>query len=120
MSNSNVLADSNILNSLAGYDAVVGLSSGQAVRWGNLLFKIIEGRLLPLVMEAAGRAEGYALGLRDAGVITEIQRGRMARVALAVTADKIHSLPPMREDIHDRAPDRGALCSAPRPPQEPT
>lgn len=105
MSNSNVLADSNMLSSLAAYDAVMGLSSGQTVRWGNLLFKIIEGRLLPLVMEAAGRAEGYALGLRDAGVITEIQRSRMASVALAVTADKIHSLPPMREGIHDLAPD---------------
>ncbi|QCY09586.1 hypothetical protein [Pseudomonas sp. MPC6] len=105
MSNSNVLADSNTLNSLASYDAVMGLSSGQTVRWGNLLFKIIEGRLLPLVMEAAGRAEGYALGLRDAGVITETQRDRMACVALAVTADKIHSLPPMREGLHDLTPD---------------
>ncbi|VVO08803.1 hypothetical protein [Pseudomonas fluorescens] len=105
MSNSNVLADSNMLSSLAAYDAVMGLSSRQTVRWGNLLFKIIEGRLLPLVMEAAGRAEGYALGLRDAGVITEVQRNRMACVALAVTADKIHSLPPMCKGIQDLATD---------------
>ncbi len=90
---SDVLADSNMLSSLAAYDAVLELSSGQTVRWGNLLFKIIEGSLMPLVMEAAGRAEGYALGLRDAGVITEIQRDRMTCVALAVTADKIQSLP---------------------------
>lgn len=105
MSNSNVLADSNMLSSLAVYDAVMGLSSGQTVRWGNLLFKIIEGHLLPLVMEASGRAEGYASGLRDAGVITEIQRSRMPCVALAVTADKIHSLPPMCKGIQDLAPD---------------
>lgn len=93
MSNSDVLADSNILSSLEAYHAVLGLSGGQTAQWENLLLKIIEGSLMPLVMEAAGRAEGYALGLRDAGVITEIQRGRMACVALAVTADKIQSLP---------------------------
>jgi hypothetical protein len=94
MSKSNVLADSNRLSSLTAYDAVMGRSSGQTVRWGNLLLKIIESRLLPLVMEAAGRTEGYALGLRDAGVITEIQRGQMACVALTVTTDKTHRLPP--------------------------
>lgn len=90
---SNDLAESNMLSSLAAYDAVLGLSSGQTARWGNLLLKIIEGRLLHLVMEAAGRAEGYALGLRDAGVITEIQRDRMACVALAVAAGKIQRIP---------------------------
>ncbi|VVP46872.1 hypothetical protein PS850_05195 [Pseudomonas fluorescens] len=116
MSHSDVRADSNRLSCLAAYDAVMGLSSGQTVRWGNLLFKIIESRLLPLVMEAAGRAEGYALGLRDAGVITEIQRGRMASVALAVTADKIHSLPPMRGDMRDLAPGLVASSSAPASP----
>lgn len=90
---SNDLIDSNMLNSLAAYDAVLGLSSGQTARWGNLLLKIIEGRLTHLVMEAAGRAEGYALGLRDAGVITEIQRDRMACVAMAMAADKIQCVP---------------------------
>ncbi|EPJ76080.1 hypothetical protein GIV66_08760 [Pseudomonas sp. PA-3-11C] len=90
---SNDLADNNMLNSLAAYDAVLGLSSGQTAQWGNLLLKIVDGRLTHLVMEAAGRAEGYALGLRDAGVITEIQRDRMACVALAVAADQIQRLP---------------------------
>ena len=71
----------------------MGLSSGQTAQWGNLLLKIIEGRSLHQVMEVAGRTEGYALGLRDAGVITEIQRDRMACVAMAVAAEKIQSLP---------------------------
>lgn len=94
MSNdSNDLADSNILSSLAAYDAMLGLSSGQTARWEDLLLKIIEGTLTHVVMEAAGRAEGYALGLRDAGVITGIQSNRMACVAIAVAADKIQRLP---------------------------
>lgn len=90
---SNDLADSDLLSSLAAYDAVLGLSSEQTARWWNLLGKILEGTLMHLVMEATGRAEGYALGLRDAGVITEMQRDRMACVAMAVTADKIQGLP---------------------------
>jgi len=85
--------DRNVLNSPAAYEAVLGLSSGQTAQWRNLLLKIIEGRSLHQVMEVAGRAEGYALGLRDAGVITEIQRDRMACVAMAVAAEKIQSLP---------------------------
>ena len=90
---SNVRADSPILSSLAAYDAMLGLSSGQTARWEDLLAKIIEGTLMHVVMEAAGRAEGYALGLRDAGVSTCIQRERMACVAMAVAAEKIQCLP---------------------------
>lgn len=85
--------DSPILNSLAAYDAMLGLSRGQTERWESLLLKILEGTLMHLVMEAAGRAEGYALGLRDAGGITGIQSNRMTCVAMAVTADKVHRLP---------------------------
>ncbi len=90
---SNALADSNILSSLAVYEAMLGLSSEQTAQWEDLLLKIIEGTLRHVVMEAAGRAEGYALGLRDAGVITGIQRNRMVCVVLAVVADKIQRLP---------------------------
>ena len=90
---SNAQTDSHILTSLAAYDAMLGLSSGQTARWENLLLKIIEGTLTHVVMEAAVRAEGYALGLRDAGAITGIQRERMACVAMAVAADKIQCLP---------------------------
>jgi hypothetical protein len=86
-------ADNHILSSLAAYEAMLGLSSGQTARWENLLAKIIEGTLMHVVMQAAGCAEGYALGLRDAGVITDIQRDRMARVVMAVTADKVQGLP---------------------------
>ncbi|CAI8866583.1 hypothetical protein EMIT0196MI5_80122 [Pseudomonas sp. IT-196MI5] len=39
-----------------------------------LHLKIIEGSLMHLVLESASGAEGYALGLRDAGIIAEIQR----------------------------------------------
>lgn len=90
---SNNLADSPILSSLAAYDAMLGLSSEQTERWEELLLKIIEGTLTHVVMEAAGRAEGYALGLLDAGGITGIQSNRMVCVAMTVAADKIHRLP---------------------------
>lgn len=90
---SNARADNHILSSLAAYEAMLGLSSVQTARWENLLAKIIEGTLRHVVMKAAGCAEGYALGLRDGGVITGIQRDRMARVAMAVAADQIQRLP---------------------------
>ncbi|MNR40788.1 hypothetical protein D3C85_1591110 [compost metagenome] len=90
---SNARADSHILNSLTAYEAMLGLSSGQTARWENLLAKIIEAPLMHVVVKATGCAEGYALGLRDAGVITGIQRDRMARVAMAVAAEQIQRLP---------------------------
>ncbi|WP_161599943.1 hypothetical protein [Pseudomonas sp. MPC6] len=38
------------------YDAMLGLSRGQTERRESLLLKILEGTLMHLVMEAAGRA----------------------------------------------------------------
>ncbi|WP_153785370.1 hypothetical protein [Pseudomonas sp. EMN2] len=68
------------------------LSHRQEVRWTSLLglIEVSDGKAA--VVDAGGRAEGYALGLFDAGVITEALRERLARTASKATAAKVDRL----------------------------
>lgn len=72
--------------------AATELNHQQEARWTSLLSLIEVSDGQGAVLDAGGRAEGYTLGLFDAGVITEALRERLARQASVATADKVDRL----------------------------
>jgi len=65
------------------------LNTQLEARWVSLLGLIEVSDGQGATLDAGGRAGGYALGLFDAGAITEAQRNNLAQTASAATAAKI-------------------------------
>ena len=68
------------------------LNHQQEARWASLLGLIEVSDGQGAALDAGGRAEGYALGLFDADVITEALRERLAVAASSATASKVDQL----------------------------
>ncbi len=81
-----------VMKSPAAYNIVSGLSRNLTVQWNCALMRIIHTDELSLIMDAVGNAEHYASQLRDSGVISESQKGRMVQMANVITANKVQRL----------------------------
>lgn len=68
---------------------VKGLSELQETRWLAPLGLIQTSDGLGAALDAGGRADGYALGLLDANVISELTREDLGRIASDATSIRV-------------------------------
>jgi len=72
--------------------AAIELSELQESRWKALLGLIEVSDGIGAALDAGGRADGYALGLLDANVISEPTRDRLARIVSTVTSSRVSQI----------------------------